>query len=96
MFVIKDIENIVIWLHARSAELVGELTNTRTAIGSVTSVAARASSPPWLIRLDESFDLLRDERIAPFYATRPSKDTMIPRWHHPRYPMTVADSDGGR
>jgi hypothetical protein len=83
MFVIKDIEDIVIWLHARSTELVGELTNTRTAIGSVTSVAARASWPPWLIHLDEAFDLLRDERIAPSYAARPSKDAKIPRSHHP-------------
>jgi hypothetical protein len=49
MFVIKD---IVIWLHARGAEPVGELTNAKTAIGSVASVAARPSSPPWLLRLD--------------------------------------------
>jgi catechol 2,3-dioxygenase-like lactoylglutathione lyase family enzyme len=47
MFAVEDIEDVLARLHAHGAELVGELNQYRTAIGSATSATPRALSLRW-------------------------------------------------
>jgi len=44
MFAVDDIEDILVRLQAHGAELVGEASSKRTATGSATYAAPRASS----------------------------------------------------
>jgi hypothetical protein len=55
MFAVEDIEDVLARLHAHGAELVGELEQTRTAIGSATSAVPRASSSRWPSSSAEAF-----------------------------------------
>jgi catechol 2,3-dioxygenase-like lactoylglutathione lyase family enzyme len=47
MFAVEDIEDVLARLHTHGADSLASWSSTRTAIGSVTSAAPRASSSHW-------------------------------------------------
>lgn len=56
MFVVDDIDAVLARLRTHGAELVGEVVQTRTVIGSAASAAPRGSSSHRPSRSDEDLD----------------------------------------